>query len=521
MSDSEILAKALEAALMKINLKEVTENLKESEKKPASSKRTQDQVDLTSKYNDEFYEKYANEYIEFTYANPTIFHVVDYFAEKLNNEGFKYLPEKKSWESLKPGKYYTIRHGAALGAFIVGKNWSAERGVGVIGSHIDSLTVPLKPNSTKEKIDGYELLGVAPYAGTLNDLWLDRDLGIGGSILVRDSATKRVNQQLVDSTPHPIARIPTLAPHFGAASARPYNKETQAVPVIGYSGSDDEEKEATDEEKSSPLYGRHPLKLLRYIASLAGVEVSEILQWDLQLYDVQKGTRGGLNKEFIFSPRIDDRICSFAALHSLLESNHDALVESDSFSLVALFNHEEIGSGSATGAKGGITDLIISRVLASQYFNPDDSHTQEQLELVYANSIILSADVNHLLNPNFTSEYLEHHKPVPNKGITIAVDPNGHFATDAPGLALAEELARINNDSLQYFQVRNDSRSGSSIGPLISLQTGARTIDLGISQLSMHSIRATVGFKDIGLSIKFFNGFFSNWRKTYDSYSTL
>ena len=97
MSDSEILAKALEAALMKINLKEVTENLKESEKKPALSKRTQDQVDLTSKYNDEFYEKYANEYIEFTYANPTIFHVVDYFAEKLNNEGFKYLPEKKSW----------------------------------------------------------------------------------------------------------------------------------------------------------------------------------------------------------------------------------------------------------------------------------------------------------------------------------------------------------------------------------------------------------------------------------------
>ena len=117
-----------------------------------------------------------------------------------------------------------------------------------------------------------------------------------------------------------------------------------------------------------------------------------------------------------------------------------------------------------------------------------------------------------MLNPNFASEYLEHHKPVPNKGITIAVDPNGHFATDAPGLALAEELARLNNDSLQFFQIRNDSRSGST-GSSISLQTGARTIDLGISQLSMHSIRATVGFKDIGLGIKFFNGFFSNLEK--------
>lgn len=521
MSDLEILAIAMEAALKKVNLKEIKEVLNDRQEKPALSK-VSHEVELSSKYNDDYYEKYANEYIEFTYANPTIFHVVDYFAEKLNDEGFKYLPEKDSWKSLEPGKYYTIRHGTSLAAFIVGKNWSAEKGVGIIGSHIDSLTVPLKPNSTKEKIDGYELLGVAAYAGTLNDLWLDRDLGIGGSLLVRDPATKRVNQQLVDSTPHPIARIPTLAPHFGAASERPYNKETQTVPVIGYSGPNDDETEASDEEKSSPLYGRHPLKLLRYIASLAGVRVSEILQWDLQLYDIQKGVRGGLNKEFIFSPRIDDRICSFAAIHSLLESNHDSIVESDSFSLVALYNHEEIGSGSATGAKGGITDLVISRVLSSKYYNPDDDlHSQEQLKLAYANSIILSADVNHLLNPNFTSEYLEHHKPVPNKGITIAVDPNGHFATDAPGLALAEELARINDDSLQYFQVRNGSRSGSSIGPLISLQTGARTIDLGISQLSMHSIRATVGFKDIGLGIKFFNGFFSNWRKTYDSYATL
>lgn len=520
MNESEILARALEAALKKIDLKEVTENLKENDKTPALSKGSQGQVKSLSKYNDDFYEKYAHEYIDFNYENPTIFHVVGYFADKLNDKGFKYLPEKETWESLKPGKYYTIRHGAALAAFIVGKEWSAERGVGVIGSHIDSLTVPLKPNSTKEKVDGYELLGVAPYGGTLNDLWLDRDLGIGGRLLVRDSASKRINQKLVDSTPHPIARIPTLAPHFGVVSERPYNKETQSVPVIGYSASN-EEKGATEEEKSSPLYGKHPLKLLRYISSLAGVKVSEILQWDLQLYDVQKGVRGGLNEEFIFSPRIDDRICSFAAIHSLLESDHDDLVKSDSFSLVALFNHEEIGSGSATGAKGGITDLVISRVIASQYFNSDGSKAQEQLKLAYANSIILSADVNHLMNPNFTSEYLEHHKPVPNKGITIAVDPNGNFATDAPGLALAEELARINDDSLQYFQVRNGSRSGSSIGPLISLQTGARTIDLGISQLSMHSIRATVGFKDIGLGIKFFAGFFSNWRTTYDSYSTL
>lgn len=518
MADSEQLVKAFEAALRKVDFKEISNSAKEDNPEIRHSQR----IDTSSKYTENFYEKYTEEYVEFTYNNPTIFHVVAYFADKLHDNGFRHVSEKESWNSLKPGKYFTIRNGAALAAFVVGKNWKAERGVGVIGSHIDSLTVSLKPNSTKKNIEGYELLGVAPYAGTLNDLWLDRDLGIGGRVLVRNSSTSQINQKLVDSTPHPIAHIPTLAPHFGTVADRPYNKETQAVPVIGFSGDkDDANDDGTDDEKSSPLYGKHPLKLLRYVSKLAGVKVSDILQWDLQLYDVQKGARGGLNKEFIFSPRIDDRVCSFAAIYSLIESDTDSLLESDSFSLVALFNHEEIGSGSATGAKGGLSDLVISRVLASSYFNTDNSHSQDQLKLVYANSIILSADVNHLLNPNFTNQYLENHKPVPNKGITIAVDPNGNFATDSPGLALVENLARINEDTLQYFQIRNGERSGSSIGPLMSLQTGARTIDLGIPQLSMHSIRATVGAKDIGLGIKFFNGFFANWRKTYDNYATL
>lgn len=520
MDESEIVARALESALKKINFKEISNSLKK-DTKPALIGLALNKSQLSAKYNDDFFEKYADRYIDFTYNNPTIFHVVDYFVEQLNKEGFKYVAEKESWDSLKPGKYYTIRGGASLAAFVVGQDWTAEKGVGIIGSHIDSLTAPLKPISSKEKVDGYELLGVAPYAGALNDLWIDRDLGIGGKILVKNSVTKRIDQQLVDSTPHPIARIPSLAPHFGAVSNRPYNMETQAVPVIGFSSPEDDEKEPTEEEKSAPLYGKHSLNLLRYISGLAGVKVSDIVQWDLQLFDVQKGVRGGLNKEFIFSPRIDDRICSFAAIHALLESDTDALVQSDSFSLVGLFNHEEIGSGSATGAKSDLSDLVISRVLASKHYNPDGLSTQDRLKLAYANTIILSADVNHLVNPNFSREYLEHHKPVPNKGITIAVDPNGHFATDAPGLAFVEELAKINEDSLQYFQIRNDARSGSSIGPLISLQTGARTIDLGISQLSMHSIRATVGTKDIGLGIKFFTGFFSNWRSTYDSYSTL
>lgn len=264
------------------------------------------------------------------------------------------------------------------------------------------------------------------------------------------------------------------------------------------------------------------MKLLRYIAKKANVGVESISQWDLQLFDVQKGTKGGLNNEFIFAPRVDDRVCSFAALNGLIDATKEELKDDNSsFTIVALYDNEEIGSLTRAGARGGLLELVVERVVASKHYNPDEVATQDKLRLVYANSIILSADVNHLLNPNFKEVYLENHSPVPNKGVAIALDPNGHFATDSIGLAFVEALAHRNKDELQYFQIRNDARSGGSIGPAISSATGVRTIDLGIPQLSMHSIRATVGSKDIGLGTKFFTGFFQNWRSTYDEFVDL
>ncbi|GEQ70867.1 hypothetical protein JCM33374_g4547 [Metschnikowia sp. JCM 33374] len=514
MSRYEELVKALNEVLQDSNdagSPVIREKLLAKINKPKSS---------ATSYDDEYFESHAAEYIDFTYENPTIYHVVDHFATKLKNAGFTYLPEKNSWSKIQPGKYFTYRSGSSLVAFVVGPDWSPKRGVGAIGSHIDALTVTLKPSSNKVKTEGYDLLGVAAYAGTLGSLWWDRDLGIGGRLLVKDSKSGTVKQTLVDSTPHPIAKIPTLAPHFGAPSQGPFNTETQAVPVIGFSGPT-EEPEPTEAEKSAPLYGKHPLKLLRYIASKAGVAVEDIVQWDLQLYDIQKGVRGGLDSEFVFAPRVDDRVCSYAAISALLEADAAGTIGSDEFSLVALFDNEEIGSATRQGAKGQLIESAVSRVLASEYYTPDASDIAEKLKVTYANTIILSADVIHLVNPNFANVYLENHKPIPNRGITVSLDANGHMATDSVGLALVEELAKKNGDEVQYFQIRNDSRSGGTIGPSISLQTGARTIDLGIPQLSMHSIRATLGAKDIGLGAKFFAGFFANWRKSYDNYGDL
>ena len=479
-------------------------------------------------YSKEHLYAYSEKYLDFTYSCPTIYHVVSSMSKFLTEKGFVYISEKDLgvWEKLEiPGKYYTYRNGTNLCAFTIGKDWKPEYGVGVIGSHIDALHAKLKPASIKSRVGGFELLGVAPYGGTLNELWVDRDLGIGGRVIVEEGEGKdqKFVSKLIDSTPHPIARIPSLAPHFGEAANMPYDKEDQAVPVIGYFSADDENEptdKPTDDEKNSPLFGKHSIHVLRYVAQLAGVKVSQLKQLDLELFDVQKGVFAGIKNDFIIGPRSDDRLCSFSALTSLIEYADATDLSKDSkLNVVCLYDNEEIGSLSRQGAKGGLMESTVSKIISSRFVK--DSDATSTIKVCFSNSFIISADVIHMDNPNFTTVYLDNHKPKPNVGLTISLDSNGHMATDVVGTSVVEEIGRINGDKLQYFQIKNNSRSGGTIGPSIASQTGARTIDMGIAQWSMHSIRSSTGSKDVGLAIKFFKGYFESWRSVYDKFGDL
>lgn len=462
---------------------------------------------------DQFFERYATEYINFTDKNPTTYHVINYFKGILHEAGFTYFSESDPLEKLaetakftKGGLFYTIRSDLSLVAFAIGGKWSPELGVGVIGSHVDALTAKLKPNSTKQKIYGYNLLGVANYSGTLNKLWLDRDLGIGGTILVRDG--EKVVRKLVSSSPCPIAKIPSLAEHFGEVAEEPYNKENQMVPIVGY-GIDD--SDATLEEKQAPLYERHSLSLLRYISEISQVPINDILELDLELFDVQSAVRGGISNEFIFAPRIDDRLCSYSAIIALIKycKTIKSIEEYQGFNMVYLVDNEEIGSGTRSGAKGKFMISVIDKILALR--------SSSNKDVVFANSIILSADVTHALNPNFKDEYLAKHAPLPNKGLALKMDVNQHVATDSTGIYLMNKIAEKNDLSFQQFHIRNGARSGGTIGPIIATEVGARVIDVGLPQLSMHSIRAMCGYKEVGLGIKSFHAFFSDWRSTYNT----
>lgn len=448
------------------------------------------------------YKKYALNFIDFIDEAPTTYHAVENFASRLERHGFTYLPEREDWTKLmrKGRRFYTTRNGTSLVAFVVGKNFRPANGAAITAAHIDALTLKVKPASVKDSVDGYRLIGVAPYAGSLSAQWWDRDLGIAGRLVVRQGST--VSQKLVHF-PHPVGIVPSLAPHFGAAAQGPFNKETQMVPIVGLVD-DGDNSEPTDEEKKSPLYGKHDIAILRALAKQAGVSVSDILQAELEMFCTQKGTLGGFSGEFMFCPRIDDKLCSYATLHGLLESV-ETIEAQDKLSIVALYDNEEIGSLSRQGAQGNVLESSIERLLS--LFDSDGEHVRQ----FYANSFFASSDVIHAVNPNFSDVYLEHHKPRLNVGITVSWDPNGHMTTDAVSAALVEEVCRRTDNKVQYFQIRNDSRSGGTVGPYISSKNGIRAIDLGIPQLSMHSSRATTGSKDVWLGVRFYKAFFEQW----------
>ncbi|CAG7926566.1 unnamed protein product [Penicillium olsonii] len=455
-------------------------------------------------------EDYSKPYCEFMTDNPTIFHAVKSFSKQLEDHGYKYLSERAVWTSelKRGGKFYTSRNGSSLISFNVGSQYESGNGVAIVAGHVDALTARLKPVSKVPNKAGFEQLGVAPYAGGLGPTWWDRDLGIGGRVLVRDPQTGKVETKLV-KLDWPIARVPTLAPHFGAPANGPFNAETQMVPVIGIDNSDLFETAKT--ESNSIQYGKfastQPEKLVKIISKELGItDYSTIVNWELELFDTQPAQLGGLEKDMIFAGRIDDKLCCYAAQEALIASPDST--SPGTVKMVGMFDDEEIGSLLRQGARSNFMSSVIERI--TEAF-AKDNYGPNLLSQTVANSFLVSSDVIHAVNPNFLNVYLENHSPRLNVGVAVSADSNGHMTTDSVSAAIMSRVAERAGSTLQVFQIRNDSRSGGTIGPMTSARIGMRAIDCGIPQLSMHSIRATTGSLDPGLGVKLFKGFFDHF----------
>ncbi|KAK4696693.1 aspartyl aminopeptidase, partial [Lecanoromycetidae sp. Uapishka_2] len=474
----------------------------------------------------------GHELLSFINASPTPFHAVHNVKQRLEKAGFKHLDEKDPWakKCVPGGKYYLTRNTSTILAFAIGQKWKAGNPIAMIGAHTDSCALRIKPVSKKQS-DGFIQVGVETYGGGLWHTWFDRDLSIAGRVMVKDQQGSFV-QKLV-KVDRPILRIPTLAIHLDRQEKFEFNKETQLFPIAGLiaaelnrqgKSGDRNTPESTredDDNDDDDEVGFHPLKvaaerhhpyIVELIAKEANVDSSEVVDFEMILYDTQKSCVGGLNEELLFSARLDNLGMSFCSTMGLMNSvsASTALDDEESIRLISLFDHEEIGSNTAQGADSNFLPTMVRR-LSSLSMGARAEPDADAYEQTLSKSFLISADMAHSVNPNYSSKYESDHKPEMNKGSVIKINANARYATNSPGVVLVEEAARRAKVPLQLFVVRNDSSCGSTIGPMLSAALGTRTLDIGNPQLSMHSIRETGGVYDVEYGIKLFESFFEHY----------
>jgi aspartyl aminopeptidase len=457
------------------------------------------------------------------------FHAVQISVDLLEQAGFEHLPDGQPYKGRVQagGKYYFTRNKSTLVAFAIGNKYSPGNGFKIIGGHTDSPNLRVKPRS-KRKGSGCTQIGVECYGGGLWHTWFDRDLGISGRVLVRNS-NGRIEQRLVKIN-RAILRISNLAIHLQTKEEREafkVNKEDHLSPILALEvkkaltgeKSEDEEEEEKDEDvakdkKISDGWTEHQSPaLLQLLANELNVEESDIADFELSLFDVQNAALGGAFSEFIHSARLDNLASCFMAVQALLDHAEDKLSDDSDISMIFLYDHEEVGSSSAIGAASPIMGESVQRISAALCNDDPDVY-----DACIRKSFCLSSDQAHAVHPNYASKHAKYHQPRMNEGMVIKRNSNQRYATSAVTGFLIREIARkAKLPPVQEFIVRQDCGCGSTIGPVISAATGIRTIDMGCPQLSMHSIRETMGICDLTNGLALFKAFFEHFRDVDNS----
>ncbi len=410
----------------------------------------------------------AHELIDFIDASPSPWHAVASAEARLLANGFTRLEESERWQLAPGGRYYTVRGGASLIAFVPGSRPLMETGFRIVGAHTDSPGLRLKPKAASAS-DGLARLGVEVYGGPILATFTDRDLSLAGRVMLRGAAGQETRLLRFEQA---LVRLPNLAIHMNREvndQGLKLNKQTELPLILGQLG------EGEDAEA-------HLRKLL---ADAARAEPKDLLSWELAVYDTQQACLWGANQEFIASRQLDNLASSHAALTALI-----ATEQPKATCVAAFFDHEEVGSESASGAGGSFITDVLARIALQARLDEEDRRR------AMARSFFISADMAHAYHPNFPNAYEPGHKVRVNGGPVIKTNVNQRYTTNAETAARFMGFCEQAGVPCQQYAHRSDLGCGSTIGPMVAAQLGVASVDVGSPMWAMHSARESAGVHD-------------------------
>lgn len=424
----------------------------------------------------------AQDLLHFIDASPSPWHAVDTVKSRLTGAGFAQLHETDTWQLQTGSSYYVIRGDASIIAFTLGKQVITDSGLRIVGAHTDSPGLRLKPKAAFGS-NGLVRIGVEVYGGPILATFTDRDLSIAGRVTVR---TENGHNTKLLKFDHALMRLPNLAIHMNREvndKGLVLNKQTE-LPLLFA-----ESEDGLEAEK----------QFLNYLAQALKIEASDILTFELNVFDTQKGTLWGANQEFIADSQLDNLASCHAAITALLDSS-----QQNATSICALFDHEEVGSESATGASGSFLADVIKRITAGVGLN------QEQHLRTLAQSFFISADMAHAYHPNHPTAYEPCHHVMVNQGPVIKTNANQRYASNADTAARFITLCERAGVPYQQYAHRTDLGCGSTIGPIVASGLGIASVDVGSPMWAMHSIRESAGVLDQSYMVAVIKALFSS-----------
>lgn len=427
--------------------------------------------------------KLAEELIDFINQSPTAFHVVENTAKELEGNGYQYLDITSEWNIAPKGKYYTTKSGSALFAFQIGTDEPENTGLKLISAHSDSPGFKVKP-SPEMIVDGkYLKLNTEVYGGPILMSWLDRPLSLAGRVLLKSNDPLHPEHRLVDLK-NPLVIIPNMAIHLNRSvnEGMELNKQVDMLPLMTI----------VNENLEKDNY------LLNLIANELKVEVGDIIDFDIFLYEYEKGCLVGPDREFISSPKLDDLAMVHAGLKAFISCS-----DTHSTNFLCVFDNEEVGSVTKQGAGSPVLRNIIERIMEKL------GKSNEQYQRAVYKSFMISADMAHSLHPNHTEKHDPVLHPVMNAGPVIKIHANQKYTTDGESGAIFETICKMANVPVQKFVNRSDMAGGSTLGNVSTGKIDIRTVDIGNPMLGMHSVRELSGTIDHSYVTKAFETFYN------------
>lgn len=408
----------------------------------------------------------AQDLLDFIDASPSPWHAVATCKQRLLAAGFRRLEEFDRWELEAGGRYFVIRGGSSIVAFIIGSQPLAETGLTLVGAHTDSPGLRVKPRPADDN-GGMVRLGVEVYGGPILATFADRDLGLAGRVMVRSETG--IENRLVHLD-QPMLRLPNLAIHMNREvneNGLKFNKQTELPLLLGVADGPAEQ------------HFRRPL------AAALDVAPESLMTWELAVCDTQKGSFWGVDGEFVANSQLDNLASCHAGLSALLAAGEPAQT-----CMLALFDHEEVGSESAVGAGGSLIGDLLQRLAGSLALDAED------LRRLLARSFFISADMAHAWHPNFPNAYEPGHRVLVNAGPVIKHNSNQRYSTGADTAALFMAICEQASVPCQQYAHRSDLGCGSTIGPIVAARLGMPSVDIGSPMWAMHSLRESAGVLD-------------------------